>query len=498
MDPVTGFFATGASGIATNLATEIVKHYLQRLDKTSFAPALKHIGLIPPNQQDQLRSTINAALVLLQQSEKQYELSSLEEFFDDPVIGQYICETILSHQETADPSVLQPAIEEYLRKSSISYLVFLKRGGKPEHILPDFFRCFERVMQEQLGPSELALLHEIFKSQDVLRSSIEGLKLYFDMQLNKYAISASNFSPSSLQLSASSKGQTSTNSPNTQHSHADDNLALQSVEDIAYFIRSHRHISEPIALVLGARTGSLYGNDTLYSVVKKKCLPLDSFDALTENGKFREVYKVLQQFFSQSEVDTLLKESLYNFPVAEEDRLLAELIRLGYFETVISTSLDLSLEGALHGEEARAQFAYNFVIHGRESVEDIIQPYRAGSKIIKLFGVVRSNRDSRYNGPGNEFELDSKGHKELRGFLEETFSKNVLLIGYDFTWDSPINNAFLAPRSGNIYYINEANLIEDDYLERVIKRRQGRYLLGPQKGHYGAFIQELHQQLINK
>jgi hypothetical protein len=522
MDPASGFLTTGAVGIATNLATEIVKHYLQRLNKSPLAPTLKHIGLLPPSQQDQLRSTIKAALILLQQSRKEYDLSHLEGFFSDPVIGHYICDTILNHRETSDAHALQQTVEHYLRKDPVSYLVFQDRGGKLEQILPDFFKCYEQVMQERLGPSDLALLLKFYKSHDELRKTVEGLKTYIDTQLSKYASLSQptsltppvqttqsdtsttttsplpSTSPASLPLQAlstSSPGETPAISQQATEAVISYDPAHRSIEEIANVIQSHRRINEPLVLVLGARTGALCRNQTLYSRVSKTTSPPDSFDTLSEQEKFRESYKALQHYFSRSEVDTILKVALFNLAVTEGDRLLAELICAGYFETVISTGLDISLEGAIHAEEVRAQFAYQFLIQGREPIEDIIRPYRAGSKIIKLYGVVRPNHESSYNGPRNEFELDSKEHRELRAFLEETFAKDLMIVGYDLIWDAPIKNAFLAPRRGNIYYVNEALLVEDDDLKRVIEKRQGRYLLDPQKGQYSPFIKELHQQL---
>lgn len=67
--------------IATNLATDILKHYAQYLEGTLVGRGLKAIGLLEPTQEDHLREILGQALRLYFTRNPAYDISGVIDFF---------------------------------------------------------------------------------------------------------------------------------------------------------------------------------------------------------------------------------------------------------------------------------------------------------------------------------------------------------------------------------------------------------------------------------
>src|SRR5437868_1356853 len=117
-----------------------------------------------------------------------------------------------------------------------------------------------------------------------------------------------------------------------------------TIEEIARTLTTRRGQGQRIALFLGARAGGLFGNRFLYDTLKQFSL-LD-FDTLSNVEKFRECYYVLNKHFKKSERHDILVGALATLRYREEDKLLAELVKAGFFEVIISTNIDTLLEDA--------------------------------------------------------------------------------------------------------------------------------------------------------
>jgi hypothetical protein len=101
-------------------------------------------------------------------------------------------------------------------------------------------------------------------------------------------------------------------------------------------------------LVLGSRTGAFFRSKDLQALTtlfSMRGLGLDSFSL---ENRFKEIYTLLTQgLFNPDEIDTILTASLMNVDMTENDLLLAEIVKQGWFDVLISTNVDNMLEQLL-------------------------------------------------------------------------------------------------------------------------------------------------------
>src|SRR5437016_7248611 len=117
-----------------------------------------------------------------------------------------------------------------------------------------------------------------------------------------------------------------------------------NIAEIARELMIRKVQGQRTILFLGSRTGGLFGNEYLYETLKQ--FSLLNFDILSSTDKFKECYSVLSKHFTQTERHNILLGTLAALRYREEDKLLAELIRAGFFEIIISTNIDSLLEEA--------------------------------------------------------------------------------------------------------------------------------------------------------
>lgn len=259
------------------------------------------------------------------------------------------------------------------------------------------------------------------------------------------------------------------------------------IMDIARYLQRRRDLPMLTVLFLGARTGGLYGNRALADElsVAKDLAPLE---------QFRACYKALQRF-NRDTIHDILQLALKQAPFKRADQQVAELVRQGYFDVVISTNLDVSLDRAMDRERLLAPpFDPRLVICDGQNVDAVIREERERSKIIKIFGNVDGGLGA-YHTVGHELELDIREYTPLKEYLQKTLLESIVVLGYDPLWDRPLERAFLERQGGNIYYINEEQLDEQTTLARAIQKRQGSFFTGEQ-GAYSICIEQLYQMLI--
>src|ERR1019366_7680010 len=168
-------------GIATNLATDILKHYAQRLDGTLVGRGLKSIGLIEPTREDHLREVLEKALRLYFTQHPAYDISGVIHFFRDPMTAQQLGNYLFDHRPI-DQQAIETALVQHISNDSLSRLVFQQRGGHIEHIVPDFLSCYRQALNEQTDVGERAILLTALNASDTtiaeMRASEERLKTF--------------------------------------------------------------------------------------------------------------------------------------------------------------------------------------------------------------------------------------------------------------------------------------------------------------------------------
>jgi len=167
--------------IATNLATDILKHYAARLDGTLVGRALKAVGLLEQTREDHLREALEKALHLYFAQHPAYDMSGVIDFFRDPGTAQQLGNYLFDHRPT-DHQVIETTLVHYLKHDPVTWLLFQQRGGHIERVIPDFLVCYRQALNEQTEVGERAILLTVFDASDrviaEMRASEDRLKAF--------------------------------------------------------------------------------------------------------------------------------------------------------------------------------------------------------------------------------------------------------------------------------------------------------------------------------
>jgi hypothetical protein len=172
--PVPEPFTVAAlsAGVLTDIAADILKHHAKTLEGTLVGRMLKWAGLIEPNFDDRLCDMLCKALELYFKMYPQHALTGIKAFFRDPAIAGQIGGYILD-RKPIDQGEIHQALDRHLGSDVITRALIEKRGLWPGDIIPNFLRCYRRVLSEQLGVPQMTLLLEIVDQTDTV---IEEMK----------------------------------------------------------------------------------------------------------------------------------------------------------------------------------------------------------------------------------------------------------------------------------------------------------------------------------
>ena len=169
---------------------------------------------------------------------------------------------------------------------------------------------------------------------------------------------------------------------------------------------------------------------------------------------------------------------------------LANLIKYGYFDVVLTTNIDTFIEDALT-EIGLTRRDYQILINGVNSTEQIQREigYRIPRiKIIKLHGDLYS-RVFAFS-----FEEVFRFSKEIETILENYLSTSVLMVGKR-SIDEDINRCIPA-QGGTFYYVNIEHPPLGTPIYNAIQVRNSNVICG-EEGNFSSFFLSLSQQLLN-
>src|SRR6266704_1327697 len=138
-------------------------------------------------------------------------------------------------------------------------------------------------------------------------------------------------------------------------------MAEISVAQIADWLLFRKGMNRSIVVFWGSRAGGLYKNEHFYNQIQNYS-PLQ-FDGLNELERYYECYWVLSQL-DPVERENMLKASLAEgLEDLSEYRALANLVKEGYVDVIITTGVDPFLEKALQQEKVNEARDYRVLVY---------------------------------------------------------------------------------------------------------------------------------------
>ncbi len=250
--------------------------------------------------------------------------------------------------------------------------------------------------------------------------------------------------------------------------------------------------NQGMVLFLGSRAGSLFHCQDFYETLKK--YSTNNFAIRSREEQFAECYKILQKGrFSENEIHTILTRSLRYTAVAEAHMFVAELIKKGLFDIIISTNIDNHLEDALKEFGMKEQYDFGVFLSERQSLEEFLfSETRQFCKIIKTFGDLSSRV---YNISKRDFCLDLT--QGMRNYLENILARDVLVVGFDPVWDIEMLRVFPVHKNSLWLVSEEEASVRHTFLSLARHGRQIKSIMG-KAGGFEQFFKALYWHLYER
>lgn len=257
-----------------------------------------------------------------------------------------------------------------------------------------------------------------------------------------------------------------------------------SIGTIAQRLQLRLDTGSRTTLLLGSRAGALYRSNLHRKLEDVSVYNLNELPPLK---RFEACYRTLLDArfqFSESELHQLVGKTLQEVEFSSADFGLAQLMKLGYFNKVITTNVDDTLERALSMAEVKD---LEIIIGNRTKNAEFPRNYNL-YQIIKVFGDILS---MEYNLKDRGKYIQEK--TELRKYFEENLSRDVLMIGIDPAWDAAIIH--MIPLQGEtLWYVDEERPPEQSPIGSLLRARHAQCVSG-REGGYEHFIFLLYQHL---
>src|SRR5436309_8344862 len=258
-----------------------------------------------------------------------------------------------------------------------------------------------------------------------------------------------------------------------------------TIADMAYLLKSRKDNRNPTVLFVGARAGGLFRSRELYNL-GQLYTNRPSFRRLPLSEQFSECFKVLMSDrLGEADRHNLLIDSLRNQSFSPADVALASLVKEGVFDIIISTNIDGLLQEAFNSVNLRPGLDYQVRIPQRFFYSESESIF-TGSKptLIKVFGDLAAHQ---YRTKPSYL----RDYRDLRRDLGSYLRRDILLIGFDPTWDQEIDD-ILPSDGGSVCYVDKELPAETSRLSRILKNRNGSKLLNIT---YDLFLQKLYNYL---
>jgi hypothetical protein len=249
------------------------------------------------------------------------------------------------------------------------------------------------------------------------------------------------------------------------------------IEELAKLLKLRKGNGQPTVLLLGARAGELFRNRYFYESLRG--FSHRDFNNLSRIEQFCECYTILTKNpFSETDIHSILRASLRDLAITKTDAYLAELVKQGYFDEIISTNIDDVLERSFLQADMQEHKDFEVTIPVRETLHERSLPHR----IFKIYGDFGSRM---YIIKERLSHLDK--NQEIKSALQRILARDVIIVGVDHYWDEDIFRT-IPSQSGTIFFINED---EQAVNHSIFKERKAHYI----RGSYEDFMRELYNCL---
>jgi nucleoside phosphorylase len=273
----------------------------------------------------------------------------------------------------------------------------------------------------------------------------------------------------------------------------DMSISVIDVAMIAQGLKVRQKLQGPTLLFLGARVGALFHSQTLYEELRP--FSQHSFAPFEQIENFQACVRLLtQDRFSDAEIHSILLRSLQDAFVQHIDQYVASLVKLNFFQLIVTTNIDAGLEAALSSIGLRMENDFNVFIPGTHSSSSIPTLSKKHSinkppTLVKLYGELAignyslKHRDKLF-----------AGNTQLSQQLRSMRDWNILMVGFDPVWDAA-TVSILFPCARTLWYVNEETPSHDSEIFKYLQSRKTQCLLGV-KGSSEKFFQSLYQQIV--
>lgn len=273
-----------------------------------------------------------------------------------------------------------------------------------------------------------------------------------------------------------------------------------NIVKMAEYLKLRKNTQKETLLVLGARAGGLFRSGSLSEALSTFS---DNFEILSYMQRFAECFNILKRgMLSQPEIDKLVKSVLEEVSFDEADYCIAQLVKRGYFNTLITTNVDNILEQAF----TRAKVEIEMFVPGA-TVDRNLRPTLTmlfGDLASKKYASDKRNLRSMLIKPfgdlaSGEYSINNRTNyvrraEALRRIMNDKRNMAVLLVGLDPIWDHDIFS-LLFPLEGHVWYVDEERPLMPSPLARYLQKSKVQYITSDE-GRYTSFFRNLYRQIV--
>lgn len=266
---------------------------------------------------------------------------------------------------------------------------------------------------------------------------------------------------------------------------------MSPIQALANLMRSKMETgSAPHILILGAGASLSSGCSSMWEIVQNITAKFSGEDVtrLSDDEKLELFYRLLDE--REDDRYSLLFKHIEPVLPSLGYKRLAELIKWGYFDTVVTTNFDTLLEESLRAFaiELVESTHYTRLIRGRDletKLESLDSP-TPPVKILKLHG------DIHHKILFTPTDI-VKSFGNIKETITELLKRECIIVGHSMR-DLDLISCFIKEGRA-IWYVNPTDPNPRDIIWNIMYFRKGSKSISGLEGKFDEFFQRLHSEL---